>query len=324
MNDTLAAQHEQALEQAAYWFASLQGEQVSSAERKAWQQWLAKSSINREAWAKVEQIDRQFHRLPAQESYQALSRAGRSRRQFLYGLAGIGLTLPFVWSQRETLDAAWSSQNYFETAVGEQRQLALKDGSQLWLNTDTLVSVDEQPNHSQTLYLRRGELYWEAAGHAAPIVINTNFGRVQATGSAMGTRLESDSAYVAMTNGQADVMPRDSASSVRVERQQTLHFNHANAVLSEGVSANVEAWRAGFLVADNMRLDDFVRDLDRYHPRGWLKCSEAVANLRLIGHYSLTDTDRVLDALTFSLPVTVRHITPWFTLIESNKNISHS
>ncbi|MBM6550619.1 FecR domain-containing protein [Marinomonas ostreistagni] len=323
MSQVTTQQREQALEDAAFWFAALQGDQVSVNERKAWQQWLADSSLHREAWAQVEQIDRQFRQLPAQESFQALQGAGRSRRQFLYGLAGLAVALPFAWTQRHTLEASLTPGTRHETAVGERRQLALKDGSQLWLNTNTLINIDQQAPTPE-LYLMRGELYWEAANHAQPLRLHSDYGQVDATASAFGMRLQDDSALLAMSEGQAQVLLTQLPTQVSVKRQQTLHFNQANSVLNQGVSANAQAWRDGFLVADNMRLEDFIRDLDRYHPQGWLKCSAAIANLRLVGHYPLADTRKVLNTLAFTLPIQVREITPWFTLIEENKNISHS
>lgn len=323
MTDTPANLREQALEEAAFWFAALQGDQVSIKERKAWQQWLAESLLHQEAWAQVEQIDRQFRELPAQQSFQALQNSGRSRRQFLYGMAALGMTLPFVWHHRDSVTAAWTPGTRHETAIGERRQLALGDGSQLWLNTNTLVTLDEQSSQRQ-LFLLRGELYWQPANEAQALRINTDYGSVSFIDTELNMRLGDDRAHVSIANGQANVQLAEEKVAVAVAKGESLEFNHTRSVLTEGVAVNDKAWRDGYLVADNMRLEDFVQTLGRYHSQGWLKCSDSVANLRLVGHYPLANTNKVLDTLALSLPVKIRHITPWFTLIEDNKNISHS
>lgn len=323
MSDQSANLREQALEEAALWFASLQDEQVSEQERQAWQKWLAESVWHREAWAKVDQIDREFHQLPAQRSFQALQSAGRSRRQFLYGLAGAAVALPFAWHQRDILQAAWTPGTLHQTAVGERRQLALADGSQLWLNTNTLITVDERAERRQ-LFLLHGELYLQSSPKTQALRINTDYGSVDMMNTELNIRLGNNSAHLAVTTGEARVQLAEDTTPVTVAEKESLAFNQTRSVLTEGISANDEAWRKGYLVAENMRLEDFLKALGRYHSQGWLKCSDAVANLRLIGHYPIADTRKVLDTLAQSLPVKVRQITPWFTLIEDNRNISHS
>lgn len=74
----------------------------------------------------------------------------------------------------------------------------------------------------------------------------------------------------------------------------------------------------GVLVAESMPLGDLVAELARYR-RGILRCDPAVAGLRAIGIYSLRDTDRALDNLARSLPVSVRRLTPWWVTVQSQE-----
>ncbi|MGB1764789.1 DUF4880 domain-containing protein, partial [Alloalcanivorax xenomutans] len=73
------------LTEAAEWFAALQEEPVRDAVRAEWQRWLTRDEAHRQAWARVEALDRRFHALPATPAHHALSAAGRSRRRFLKG-----------------------------------------------------------------------------------------------------------------------------------------------------------------------------------------------------------------------------------------------
>ena len=68
------------------------------------------------------------------------------------------------------------------------------------------------------------------------------------------------------------------------------------------------------LVASNLRLADFLTELDRYR-NGSLSCDPAVADLRLSGTYPLADSDRVLTALPGILPVEVRFLTRYWVRI---------
>ena len=55
-----------------------------------------------------------------------------------------------------------------------------------------------------------------------------------------------------------------------------------------------------------MRLDDFLSELARYR-NGLVRCSEAVAGLRVSGTYQLSDTDQVLTLVAQSLNVDVTY-----------------
>ena len=69
------------------------------------------------------------------------------------------------------------------------------------------------------------------------------------------------------------------------------------------------------LVADDMRLGDFLAELSRYRS-GHLGWDPAVAELRLVGAFPLGDTDRILASLEESLPLRVRRTLSWWVSVE--------
>jgi transmembrane sensor len=68
------------------------------------------------------------------------------------------------------------------------------------------------------------------------------------------------------------------------------------------------------LVADNIPLRQLIGELSRYRP-GHLGCAPEVAELSVMGTYSLADTDRVLALLEDALPVKTRKTLPWWTTV---------
>jgi transmembrane sensor len=71
----------------------------------------------------------------------------------------------------------------------------------------------------------------------------------------------------------------------------------------------------GALVADEMRLADFLAELGRYR-RGVLRCDPALADLRFSGVFPLNDTAAILAMLPQSLPVRVRTFSPYWVHLE--------
>ncbi|MNT69671.1 fec operon regulator FecR [compost metagenome] len=71
------------------------------------------------------------------------------------------------------------------------------------------------------------------------------------------------------------------------------------------------SWSDGVLAAHDMRLEEFLAELARYRP-GVIRCDPRVANLRVSGVYPLGNTDKVLDTLALTLPVSVRSMTRYW------------
>lgn len=83
---------------------------------------------------------------------------------------------------------------------------------------------------------------------------------------------------------------------------------------AQPVDASAAAWVDGLLVAQNMQLGALAAELARYR-HGWLRCAEAVADLRISGVFPVDDLGRVIAALERTLPVRARSYTPlWVTL----------
>jgi transmembrane sensor len=70
------------------------------------------------------------------------------------------------------------------------------------------------------------------------------------------------------------------------------------------------------LVADAMRLDEFLAELARYRP-GLLRCDPEVAGLLVSGVFSVRNTDRALDNLTRALPVAVSYRTRYWVTVQA-------
>ncbi|MES2821105.1 MAG: FecR domain-containing protein [Pseudomonadota bacterium] len=301
------------LEQAAHWFAVLQDDELSGAERDGWQRWIATSEQNRRAWARVEQIDRQFRGLPATAARNALQPGGQSRRQLFKGLAGLALAAPLGWSTWNLLPAGLGRAD-LRSAVGEVRESRLPDGGRLWLNTASAVQLDYSPTQRRVRLLA-GEIHIQTAADARPFSVQTPAGDAMPLGTRFSVRLEADATRVAVSAGRVAVVPRLQASGRQViETGQALRFDARQVTRAQPRAEGEAAWRTGMLVADNLPLGDFLDELARYR-HGVIRYDPQAARLPLLGAYPLGDTDRILDALADTLPVTVTRVTPWWVTV---------
>lgn len=327
--------HTASMRQAAEWFAQLQDEQAGPADQQQWRQWLAASVDNRRAWQRVEAVSREFAAIdPAGKAAAArvltaaaavreghdTAGSGRTRRAAVKALAllipaGLGAWLV---AGRPRLGSLFASHR---TAVGEQRQVALADGSIVWLNTASAADVDFDDG-LRRLRLREGEILVQTrpdrASPARPFVVDTAHGRLQALGTRFLVRQRDASTDLSVYEGAVRIDPAGmdgpGASTPVITAGQRVRFDRRGLGERGETLPGSQSRHRGSLLAEDMRLDDFLAELARYRP-GHLVCDPAVGGLRVVGSFRLHDTDAILDMIEKALPVRVRRLTPWWVRV---------
>ncbi len=306
----------QVLQAAAQWFAVLQSDSVSEADREAWRAWLAAPEHAR-AWRRVEQISGRLQPLagdPFSPATTALLRSGQpTRRQALKTLPILcgGGALALVAGAMPW--RSWTADQ--RTAVGEVRDWRLDDGSRLWLNTDSAVDVAFE-GRTRQFSLYRGELLMQAAAEPRPLVLRTAEGSLRTHTAARFSVVQRDgSTQLSVFDGAVEIMPSGTRGWRTVMGGRQIAFD-SHHIETEGVVQSArQSWTEGVLVADNLRLDAFVAELARYR-QGYLGCDPRVADLRVVGAYPLADTDRVLDVLADTLALRINRRLPWWVSLE--------
>ncbi|MCQ2030353.1 FecR domain-containing protein [Stutzerimonas zhaodongensis] len=304
----------QVLQAAAQWFAVLQSESVTDDDRQAWRCWVEVPEHAR-AWQRVEQISGRFEpiaRDPFGHQASALLQHQPSRRRALKALSVLlgGGVLTLAGGA-----APWRSWTADQrTAVGEVRDWHLPDGSQLWLNTDSAVDVAFETG-VRNIALYRGELLIQAVDEQRPVVLRTAEGSLKTRNAAHFSVMQRDGAtQLSVFEGTVEVRPTTGRPRIAVQGQQ-VGFDSRDVQLDRPAQAGRQAWTTGVLLADNLRLDDFVAELSRYRP-GYLGCDPRIAGLRVVGAYPLADTERVLDVLASTLGLRVNRRMPWWVSLE--------
>lgn len=304
----------EALEEAAQWFAILASDAVTETDRQHWRDWLSASEAHRQAWIRVERIDRQFNGVPAGPAHQALDSAGQSRRRFLTGSLGLALAAPLGFAAWQGLPwEVWRADR--RTAVGEVLELLLPDGGRLWMNTDTAVNLHFDAR-LRRIELLTGEVQIHTTPDTRPMVVDTPKGHARPLGTRFSVRLQEDSFAVSVTQGRVAVKPRRSQEAEKVVHAgRSARFDRDGLVGQGKVNPSESAWTRGLLTANDIPLGEFLARLKRYRS-GIIRWDERAARLKLVGSYPLEDTDRILAALEESLPVRITRLTPWWVKVE--------
>ncbi len=297
---------QQTLEQAVDWLLKLQSEEQAAEVRQAFERWQSGHPDHAEAWARVNRLQQSFEALPRKKlAKQVLTRMDHpSRRKALKTLGALSVLLPAAWlGYRHLPVERWRAA--YQTAVGEQKQLKLSDGSRLMLNTDSAIDVHYQSLRQIMLY--QGEL-WLETGHrdARLMVVTTPHGTLTPLGTRFNVKLGAKQTTLTVVEGAVRIRLQDGrVSVVRAGQQQSFSDSTFSPLSTEADHAGY--WQQGMLLAQEMPLGELLTELARYR-QGVIRCHPALKDMKVSGAFPLWDTDAALDLLQKTLPVNV--VTP--------------
>ena len=293
-----------ALEEAAEWLMRLSENELSASERAEWERWKVSSPERGRAWARAQLLQSKLGGLPPSLAMSALDRPSNpQRREALGKLALLLAVMPVGWgSWKLAQSQQWSAD--YRTRIGERRELTLADGSRLTLNTETAIDV-RFDTQQRLVSLREGEILVQTAQDASrPFLVSTRQGHMHALGTRFTVRERGARTHLAVLEGAVKVKLADNSQSAPliVSAGQRTDFSAQQFGALTPADRNISAWTQGMLMADNMRLADFVAELTRYR-RGFVRYDPAIANLRISGAFPIADTQRTLNMLAQTYPV---------------------
>jgi transmembrane sensor len=307
--------------------------EATDEDQQRWQQWRAAHADHDRAWQHLEAVTGRLRQMEPKAAYKVLSPytsppagtgapglAGRRKVLRLVMWSGVASATGLLASRTQTWQQTAADHR---TGTGEQRSLMLDDGSQITLNTGSAINVRFDDTR-RLVRLVGGEVLI-VTGHAArgssaetrPFIVETTQGAIRALGTRFAIRHLGGHAHVAVLENAVEIMPRDAPDQARVlQAGEHASFTRNTLDTLPGMDDQSEVWWRGQMVADNMRLADFLGNLSRYRP-GLLRCDPAAADLRISGVFPLHDTDRILATLPSVLPVQVRLRTRYWVTIEA-------
>ncbi len=184
-------------EEAAEWTWRMDGEALGPGDREAFETWLRQDVRHRRAFEESSKVWQMLDGLgTAKRDEQSATFADAARRapahssprRWLGAAAAVllGALAAVLWMN------AGSEIQTFSTAVGQQRDVTLADGSIVSLNTNSIVEVDLTRRDRQ-IHLRKGEAHFRVAhDRARPFLVHAGDAVVRAVGTEFDVRLLAD------------------------------------------------------------------------------------------------------------------------------------
>jgi len=262
------------------WHADLQ------AERDAWLRDNVRHRVAylrlRAAWQRADAVAGQAIERPAPS--RPLARFSRWRMAAGLLLAcGLGAFL--------APDVGWQQGQRYATGTGENRTIALADGSRLMLNTATRLRT--APDGGRHVWLDSGEAYFDIAHDPSrPFVVEAGTSRVTVLGTRFTVRRDGERTRVLVEQGRVQVDERDASVVLTPNQEARSAAGHiARAEHSQVQTGQRLAWREGRIVFDQITLGEAIAEFNRYNDRKLVITDPEAASLRIGGSFAPSNID---------------------------------
>lgn len=280
---------------AAAWIARSLHENWNERDQGALDAWLAELPSHQIAYWRLESAWSETYRLAALRSSSPRENpsAGHPARPTIYkAVAAIVLIAALgSFGVRYYTKASHGAATY-STAVGERKLLTLADGSQIELDTDTVIEAS-MIGTERKIWIKKGEAYFHVRHDPArPFVVVVNDRKIIDIGTEFVVRRSSDFLRVAVLEGRVgfgdvkndvsrDLVPGD----VAVARKDGVSVSRTS--LAEIV--NELSWRQGKLIFHHTSLTDAAVEFNRYNSEQLVIADAAVGEITINGTFPTND-----------------------------------
>ena len=315
--------------EAAAWVARLDAGEATPDDIAAFEAWRERSDRHRDAAARLAKLWDEMDELGCSlggaeapfadrrswlPAARPLARAGYGRRAFIGGAVAAAAG----WAAFSLAPARATLQIY-DTAVGQQRTVVLDDGSEVQLNTDSLIEV-RYSRPARDIRLVKGEAYFEVASDKGrPFSVYAGDKVVRAVGTAFNLRLDDRRLDITLSEGAVKVATLSAGDAPADLRRAAVQLRKplvtlsaakgpvetvvvdgevaANAPVAEPAVNRKLAWRQGMLVFAGDPLSSVVADVSRYTDISITILDPELNDIPVGGYFKVGAVDAMLEAL---------------------------
>lgn len=255
--------------EAAAWLARLHGPNRTREAEAGLRRWLAEDPRHAAAFELLTDTWEKSARLRRNPGESA-ARAARIGVRISFARAATAVAAVAATAVLGTLFFLYEAG--VRTDVGEQRTLALDDGSRVHLNTSTRLVI-RYDDRQRRVELKSGEALFEVAKHQSrPFVVVAGDQQVVAVGTSFIVRRDEQQLAVTLMEGKVAVSPvADNAETAgsRTARmlspgeRLTIAATHREQIDHPAMD-EITAWQRGQVALDQTPLGDAAAEMNRY------------------------------------------------------------
>jgi transmembrane sensor len=299
MSSVIRPPSDQVQAEAAAWLVRLQNDARSAADVAAFQAWVAADPSHAVAFEAVSGTWDITGGIPRDMRGQKRAHPV-SRRRALVAAGGAAIAVGAGISYwREAAAGA------YQTEVGEQKHITLRDGSRIFLDTNSRVDVDfGRTTRSAELQYGRAN-FRLVADPWRPFIVSTSSSRIVAAASALDIRRDGEQVSVLVIQGAAEIQRPNFPVTKLLKGERFMAVANEEGQLDKPNLIPLLAWQTGQAIFENGRLSDAVAEMNRYSTTKLAVADSDTGELRMSGIYSVGDNLSFANSVSRLLPVKI-------------------
>jgi transmembrane sensor len=300
-------------DEAVTWVARLDSGPLDERTAAEFERWHNASPVHKQVYARYSALWVEFDGLSARRDDAMLPVANDSS-SFLLNRRAVAATIAAAivggagfWGYEQLIG------NRYRTDVGEQRTVALADGSRVTLNTNTSLHI-EFSAAERRIIMGQGEALFEVSHDPRrPFIVASAAGSVRAVGTKFVVRLKDAGGLdVLVTEGKvlvskpvevATAITRPSPAPVSAGEQLKFEGSRVEiATVSEKGMSRELAWRQGDIIFSGEPLSEAAAEMQRYTTQT-LSVDKDVAHYSVGGYFRTYDIDAFIETVEAVFPV---------------------
>lgn len=294
--------------EATAWFVRLNEPDVADQERREFRRWLAEDPAHHQAFNDFKSLWNNLDAPAAILGEGGWHRQGLKKPRPLSargGAVGSALAACLLVAIGGLI---WRDPGFFDrlradhaTRPGERRNVSLADGSQVYLDGDTAVTVKFTAD-GRSIELLRGRAWFDVVHNPkSPFSVHSGVVETRVLGTAFSVDQEQGEVGVTVERGLVAVS-RSGADRVQVPAGK--HLSVGGGRIGPVVEADPEtalAWRRGLIILDQAPLGRVIDELARMQPGRVMMTDNSLRQLKLTGVFKADDPDAIVEALRSAL-----------------------
>ena len=269
---------------------------------KFWEETLSLAIENRE---NSRLLDKIHHRIAIEES-KAVARRLPLYRNLLKVAAvlitGLIISTSYFYFKPQK-QAEIATIETVKTPFGARTSFKLPDGSEVWLNSGSVISFPRQYGAVRNVELS-GQAFFHIVKDGKPFVVKTGLGNIEVMGTTFDVRAYNGEDFSAtLVEGSVKVTSLTQQEATLVPGQQAILTSENEFQLNSVNTELITSWREGKLIFVNEPFANVTRELERwYNVKIELK-GERLKKLGYTGTIELETFSEVLELINATAPI---------------------
>ena len=185
--------------------------------------------------------------------------------------------------------------NMITIAAGEQKNVTLPDGTEVYLNAKSVLKYAENFGKDNRNVEFCGEGYFKVHHDASlPFVIKTHSVATKVLGTEFNLRCyDNEDVHVTLVRGSVEVSLNN--NKVKIAPNQDAYIDHGNVIVQNVNPKDFTSWKDGILYFDNASLRTILQQLGRVYNVNVVCRDEQLLNKHF--HYMCNMNDSLEEAL---------------------------